>query len=323
MPTNRGYRQLTYGQRCQIYALKKRGFSSRQVAADLGVSHTTVGRELNRNGGRRGYRYKQAEEKCQVRRHATAGKPRKMMPALIRLIENKLVTLQLSPEQISGWLADRDGPTISHETIYRHIWNDKRNGGALWTHLRRKSRRYQKRGSDGKTSRGRIPGRVDIDLRPAIVDRRARIGDWEADTIIGANSKGAIISMVERKSRKTRLIKVERKTAKAVKLALVKLMRPHKNNVHTITFDNGKEFTLHGKIAKSLQADTFFAKPYHSWERGTNENTNGLVRQYFPKKTDFAMVTQADVRRVERILNNRPRKCLDFKTPNQVFRVAS
>ena len=233
------------------------------------------------------------------------------------------MTLQLSPEQIAGWLADRDGPTVSHETIYRHIWNDKRNGGMLWQNLRRKSRRYQKRGSDGKTSRGRIPGRVDIDLRPAIVDRRSRIGDWEADTIIGANSKGAIVSMVERKSRKVKLIKVDRKTAKAVKSALVRLMRPHKNNVHTITFDNGKEFTLHGKMAKSLQADTFFAKPYHSWERGTNENTNGLVRQYFPKKTDFAMVTQAGVRRVERILNNRPRKCLDFKTPNQVFRAAS
>ena len=132
-----------------------------------------------------------------------------------------------------------------------------------------------------------IPGRVDIDLRPAIVDRRSRIGDWEGDTIIGAKGKGAIVSVVERKSRKTRLIKVGRKTAKAVKSGIVKLMRPHKNRVHTITYDNGKEFTLHQKIGKSLQADTFFAKPYHSWERGTNENINGLVRQYFPKKTDF------------------------------------
>lgn len=319
----RGYRQLTYGQRCQIYALKRRGFSNRQIGADLGVSHTTVGRELSRNSGLRGYRCKQAEEKCQARRHATFGKYRKMTPALIRLIGKSLVRLQLSPEQIAGWLSDRGGVTLSHETIYRYIWRDKHSGGTLWTNLRRKSRHYQKRGSDGKTSRGRIPGRVDIDLRPAIVDRRSRIGDWEADTIIGAKSKGAIISMVERKSRKTRLIKVERKTAKAVTSALIRLMRPDKNNVHTITFDNGKEFALHGKIAKSLQADTFFAKPYHSWERGTNENTNGLVRQYFPKKTDFATITQGDVRRVERILNNRPRKCLDFKTPNQVFREAS
>lgn len=212
---------------------------------------------------------------------------------------------------------------ISHESVYRHIWKDKREGGVLWKNLRRRARRYQKRGNDGKTSRGRIPGRVDIDLRPAIVDRRSRIGDWEGDTIVGANSKGAIVSMVERKSRKTRLIKVARKTAKAVKLGIVKLMRSHKNRVHTITYDNGKEFTLHQKIGKSLQADTFFAKPYHSWERGTNENTNGLVRQYFPKKTDFATITQGDVRRVERTLNNRPRKCLDFKTPNQVFRAAS
>lgn len=322
MPTNQGYRQLTYGQRCQIYALKKRGFSNRQIAADLGVSHTTVGRELGRNSGRRGYRCKQAEEKSRSRRHATAGKHRKMTPGLIRRVKEKL-SLQWSPEQIVGWLVLQGGVAVSHESIYQHIWRDKRNGGTLWKNLRRKSRRYQKRGSDGKTSRGRIPGRIDIDLRPAIVERRERIGDWEADTIIGANSKGAIVSLVERKSRKTRLVKVERKTAKTVKDAVVRFLRPHKSRTCTITFDNGKEFTLHQKIGKSLQADTFFAKPYHAWERGTNENTNGLVRQYFPKKTDFAMVTQGDVRRVERALNNRPRKCLDYKTPNQVFRAAS
>lgn len=320
---NQGYGQLTYGQRCQIYALKKRGFSNRRIGLDMGVSHTTVGRELSRNSGRRGYRCKQAEDKCQARRHATTGKHRKMTPALKRLIGKKLTTLQLSPEQIAGWLADQDGVTLSHESIYQHIWQDKRAGGALWKNLRRKTRRYQKRGNDGKTSRGRIPGRIDIDQRPAIVELRSRLGDWEADTIIGSRSKAAIVSLVERRSRKTRLIKVERKTAKAVRSAIVTSLRPHKNKTCTITFDNGKEFTLHQKIGKSLAADTFFAKPYHSWERGTNENTNGLVRQYFPKKTNFATVTQADVRRVERILNNRPRKCLDFKTPNQVFRAAS
>ncbi len=318
-----GCGQLTYGQRCQIYALKKRGFSNRQVGLDLGVAHTTVGRELNRNSGRRGYRCKQAEEKCQARRHATTGKNRKMTRALVRRIEEKITTLQLSPEQIAGWLALQGGVTVSHESIYQHIWRDKRTGGNLWKNLRRRARRYQKRGSDGKTSRGRIPGRIDIDERPAIVEKRSRIGDWEGDTIIGANGKGAIVSMVERKSRKTRLCKVERKTAKTVKAAVVRTMRPHKNCVLTITCDNGTEFTQHEKIGKSLAAKVFFAKPYHSWERGTNENTNGLVRQYFPKKTDFATITQADVRRVERILNNRPRKCLDFKTPNQVFRAAS
>lgn len=288
----------------------------------MGVSHTTIGRELGRNAGRRGYRCKQAEEKSQMRRHATTGKHRKMTPTLIRNIEEKL-SQQWSPEQVAGWMALQDGMTISAESIYQHIWRDKRNGGMLWKNLRRRTRRYQKRGNDGKTSRGRIPGRVDIDLRPAIVEHRCRIGDWEADTIIGANGRGAIVSLVERKSRKTRLAEVERKTSKMVKTALVNAPRPHKDNVLTITYDNGKEFTLHQKIGKSLQAEAFFAKPYHSWERGTNENTNGLVRQYFPKKTDFAIITQADVRRVERILNNRPRKCLNYKTPNQVFREAS
>jgi IS30 family transposase len=323
MPNREGYKQLTYGQRCQIYALKKRGFSNRQIGEDLGVSHTTVGREMRRNSGRRGYRCNQAEGKCQTRRHDTEGKHRKLTPSLIRLIEEKLRDLQLSPEQIAGWLANRGGVTVSPESIYRRIWRDKRAGGDLWKNLRRKTRRYQKRGSDGRTSRGRIPGRIDIDQRPVVVEKRVRIGDWEADTIIGANSKGAIVSLVERKSRKTRLVKVGRRTAQAVKAAIVASLRPHKNKTSTITFDNGKEFTLHQKIGKSLQADTFFAKPYHSWERGTNENTNGLVRQYFPKKTNFATITQGDVRRVERLLNNRPRKCLDFKTPNQVFRTAS
>lgn len=320
----KGYKQLTYEQRCQIYALRKRGLSSRQIGADIGVSHETVLREVRRNGGGRGYRYKQAEEKSRTRRRRSR-KPRKLTKALAALVEEKL-SLQWSPEQIAGWLKRQDsavtgGPTVSHETIYRHIWRDKKEGGGLWLNLRRRARRYQRRGKDGKTLRGRILGRVDIDQRPDIVALRQRVGDWEADSVVGAKGRGgAILSLVDRKSRLTRLAKTKNRTAPSVSTALVAAIRRGGRPVKTITFDNGKEFAQHQTIAKALRADTFFAKPYHAWERGTNENTNGLIRQYFPKRMDFATITQADVRLVERLLNDRPRKCLDFQTPNQVFR---
>ncbi len=237
-----------------------------------------------------------------------------MTSGLIALIEEKLTQSQWSPEQIAGWLKREEGIQISHERIYQHIWQDKRNGGSLYTHLRRRARKYQKR-VNGRTSRGRIIGRVDITRRPAVVELKNRIGDWEGDTIVGLGHRSAIVSLVERKSRYTKLVKVSCNTAKAVETAITVALEPLKEKVHTITFDNGKEFSSHLQVANKLEAQTFFATPYHSWERGLNENTNGLVRQYFPKKTDFATLTDADVARVEELLNNRPRKCLGYNTP--------
>jgi IS30 family transposase len=244
--------------------------------------------------------------------------PRKMTPALIGLVKTKLCREEWSPQQISSWLAMSCGVGLSHESIYRHIWADKRAGGTLFVHLRRTGRAYNKRG--GKlTGRGIIPGRIDIDQRPAIVDQRIRIGDWEADTITGAGRKGAILSLVERTSRYTLLHKLEAAQAEPTTRAIIARLRPHRARVHTITADNGKEFAFHARIATRLGAGFYFAKPYHAWERGLNENTNGLVRQYFPKGTSLARVTPAAVARVQNKLNSRPRKVLGYKTPNEVF----
>ena len=172
----------------------------------------------------------------------------------------------------------------------------------------------------GKTDkRGVIPNRQSIEQRPAIVETRSRIGDWEADTIIGKNHRQAIVSIVERKTGFTLIRKVERKTAEAVSDAMIRLLKPHRANVHTITSDNGREFASHEAISKKLKADFYFAHPYSSWERGSNENTNGLIRQYFPKNRDFTTITQQEIDTTMEQLNNRPRKRLGFLTPNQVF----
>lgn len=313
----KGYQQLTYEQRCQIHALKASGDSNRSIARKLGVNSRTIDREIRRNSGQRGYRFKQAEAKAQQRRHQKTGRPLKMTPELIALIEEKLTQYQWSPEQIAGWLKREHGrQIISHERIYQHIWADKKAGGTLYTHLRRRAKKYMKR-INGKTTRGQIIGRVGIENRPPIVETRSRTGDWEADTIVGKGHQGAIVSLVERKTRYTKLIKVERATAEAVQLAITTALLAFV--VHSITFDNGKEFALHLLIAATLNTETFFARPYHSWERGTNENTNGLVRQYIPKKTDFATVSHEDVAKIEHLLNTRPRKCLGYNTPQRAY----
>lgn len=317
----KGYQQLTYEQRCQIQTLKTRGDSNRQIARQLGVDSRTIDREVARNSGKKGYRFKQAEAKSQERRHRKPGANVKMTPELIAVIEEKVTQFQWSPEQIAGWLKREHGrQMISHERIYQHIWADKKAGGTLYTHLRRKAKKYMKR-INGKTKRGQIIGRVGIENRPPIVETRTRIGDWEADTIVGKAHQGAIVSLVDRKTRYTKLIKVERATAEAVQLAITTALNSFP--VHSITFDNGKEFASHLAIATALNTATFFARPYHSWERGTNENTNGLVRQYIPKKTDFATVSHEDVARIENLLNTRPRKCLSYNIPERAIQSAA
>ena len=241
-----------------------------------------------------------------------------MTPALIRFIEKRLRQDQWSPEQISGRLKQQKGVSVSALRIYQHIWNDRKSSGNLSLQLRHAGKKYNRR--MGKTSgRGLIPDRVDIDQRPAIVDRKSRIGDWEADTIIGAKQKGVIMSHVERKSKYTKLAKLPDKSSNSVVKACARVLTPLADRIKTITYDNGKEFAAHKKIAQSLHSLSFFAKPYHSWERGLNEHTNGLVRQYFPKASDLSILSSADIRKVEKKLNARPRKVLNFKTPNEVF----
>jgi IS30 family transposase len=228
-----------------------------------------------------------------------------------------LVRMDWSPEQISLWLKTVSGIRISHEWICQYILKDKAGGGDLYTHLRCKKVRRKRYGSYSR--RGQIVGRVSIDECPEIVDSRFRIGDCELDTIIGKGHKQDIVSLIERKTRFTLIQKVERKTAQCVTNAIINLLSPYSEYVITMTSDNGKEFADHKTIASKLDADFFFAHPYASWERGLNENTNGLIRQYIPKGRDLKTVTQKEISQIMYKLNNRPRKCLGMKTPNQVF----
>jgi len=312
----KSYKQLTYEQRCQIYALKKTN-KSQQVIADLiGVNQSVISRELKRNGGKKGYRFKQAQALSDKRRLSSA-KSLKMTDSLIFLINEKIKT-RWSPEQVSGWLDAEKGIKLSHETIYRHIWSDKSSGGQLYLYLRRKGKAYQSR-AKSQAGRGHIINRVSIDERPVVVDDKSRIGDWEIDLVIGKGHSGAIVTIVERSLSFTVSKRIFNKKADTVTKATIELLKPYKNVVHTITADNGKEFAYHEKITKALGASVYFADPYCSWQRGLNENTNGLLRQYWPKDTNFKKISANEVKAVIVELNNRPRKKLGFKTPSSLM----
>lgn len=311
------YSQLTADERSQFYALRKAEIPMTQIAQQLNRPRTTLYRELARNTGDRGYRPKQAQQFARQRRVEKV-KPLKMDPEVIGYIETK-IKLQWSPEQIANVMKnDTDGPgvSVSHETIYRHVWNDKQAGGTLHTDLRQGQKKRHKRRSS-QNSRGKIRNRVDIDQRPAVVESRRRIGDWEADLVCGADTSGYLVTIVERCSRLVLIGYTKTKFAEQVTAEILRLLQ--NEIVKTITFDNGKEFAGHEQIAEKLNCKCFFAKPYHSWERGANENTNGLIRQYFPKKTSLANITAEQIVFVQHRLNTRPRKCLDFKPPNIVY----
>lgn len=308
------YTQLTRGQRYQIKALMKEGHNQTQIAANLACHKSTISRELQRNRGLKGYRPYQADEfsydrQCEAYRSRIAWQTWQVVERLLRQ--------DWSPEQIAGWLKRKQQPSVSHEWIYLYVYADKRHGGTLHRHLR--SQKKQRKRYSGYIRRGQIPNRISIDKRPKIVARKGRYGDWEVDTIVGARHKQGILSAVERKSKLTRLRKLATKGAAEMKDNTIELLGPLAAKVHTITVDNGKEFCEHELIATGLQARIYFAHPYASWERGLNENTNGLVRQYFPKKYEFARITAKDLQQVEDRLNNRPRKTLGYRTPNEVF----
>lgn len=311
----KNYNQLNQIQRYQIGILKKAGNNQKEIAILLGVAPSTIGRELKRNKGKKGYRPKQAQIKAESRRQQ-ARQTLKMTPALIVLIEDMIV-LDWSPEQISGTLKEEQDISISHERIYQHIWTDKLNGGSLHRHLRQGGKKRKQYAS--KDKRGQIRNRVSIDDRPMIVSEKTRIGDWEIDTVIGKNHQGALVTIVDRVSKLTLIKKVASKHADVVTEATITLLRPYLDKVLTITADNGKEFSGHEKIKAALDADVYFAHPYSSWERGLNENTNGLIRQYFTKGSSFEHIADKDVEGVMEKLNHRPRKTLNYKTPHSVF----
>lgn len=310
------YKQLTREQRYQISGLKKAGLNQSQIADELVVHKSTISREFRRNKGRRGWHPKQAQELRDERRKNCANAQRH---SLLEWTEvERLIRQDMSPEQASQRLALEGGLQISHESIYLHIYADKRRGGDLWRHLRcQKPRR--KRYASGQERRGTIKNRVGVDERPVIVEQKSRIGDWEGDTVIGKNHRGALVTLAERKSRYILAAQVPGKQASGVTAAVTRLLRPHKGKCYTMTFDNGKEFAEHETIAAELDADVYFAHPYHSWERGLNENSNGLLRQYFPKGMELVEVTQEQVQWAVDRLNHRPRKVLGFRTPFEVF----
>jgi len=316
----REYRQLTEDDRIEIYAMKQAGKKQEKIAGKLGVHPSTISRELGRNAGLRGYRPKQAQQKTLYRRF-TARKTIKMTTETISYIENKL-RQQHSPEQIAERMKfdpDWNGPTVSHERIYQHIWREKVQGGMLYKNLRIGGTKLRRKRRNSRDMRGIIPNRVGIEKRPKIVEKKIRIGDWEGDTVVGKNHQGALVTLVDRKSKLTLIGKVPRYTADAVEQNIVTLMKVLPRRNHTLTVDNGKEFASHESVAETLRIKVYFADPYCAWQRGLNENTNGLIRQYVPKGSDVRSLTDRQVQHIMDRLNTRPKKSLGFLTPNEVF----
>lgn len=307
------YKQLTENERYQIYIMNKAGHSQEEIAFMLGRSPATISRERRRNQGLRGYRPGQAQRMSDERRRDA----RKMTQEVKGWIET-LIGQELSPQQVVDYLRRHHNVSLHHETLYQYIYADKAKGGELYRHLRVASKPYRKRYGT-YDSRGRIKNRIDIDARPAVVDRRNRIGDWEGDTVMGRQRKSALLTMVERKTLYTVIARLTGKRADLLADVAIDSMRNMKEKVKTITLDNGLEFAAHEEIARGLAADIYFAHPYCSWERGTNENTNGLIRQYFPKGTDFTRVTDEEIMFVMNRLNNRPRATRGGRSPNELF----
>jgi len=316
----REYKQLTEEDRIEIYAMKQAGKEQKWMALKLGVHPSTISRELSRNTGLRGYRPKQAQQKT-LHRRFTARKAVKMTPNTTGYIERKL-RQEHSPEQIAKRMK-RDphwrGPTVSHERIYQHVWRDKAWGGTLYKHLRIGGTKQRRKRRNSRDRRGTIKNRVGIQDRPEIVERKIRIGDWEGDTVVGKNHQGALVTLVDRKSKLTLIGKVNRYTAEAVEKTIIHLMELLPRRNYTLTVDNGKEFASHDSVAEALRIRVYFADPYRAWQRGLNENTNGLIRQYVPKGSDVRILTDPQIAHIMDRLNNRPRKSLAFLTPNEVF----
>jgi transposase, IS30 family len=310
------YTHLTREARYQIHALRRQGVSNARIAAEVGCHPSTVSREIRRNAGKRGYfpavAHDNARARQTQRRNARSFSPEQWAHVACYLRQD------LSPQQVAGRLGVEGALSISHEAIYRFVYQDKVSGGDLVQHLRCQ-KPHRKRYASGQQRRGKLCDRVCIEQREAIVNERSRLGDWEGDTVIGKHHQGALVTLVERKSRYTLAKQVDSRHSAGVTQAIVGMLRPHKAQCLTLTFDNGKEFAEHALIAKALQAKVYFAHPYHSWERGLNENTNGLLRQYFPKSTNLRRITQIEVDDAVYALNHRPRKCLGYLTPHEVF----
>lgn len=320
------YTHLNPSERIVIERMKRFGSCAGEIARALGRAPSTILRELGRNSDRSGYDphwanvlyWKRREQK---RLRYKTGDSRLMRRVLDKLQEG------WSPEQVCGRFrrheyAHDPRMWISHETIYRYVWADKRQGGMLWKYLRKKRNKYGKRGT-GRHPNQWLRGRVSIDERPKVVTAQGRIGDWEADTIYGRNRESCMVTIIERKSLFTSAAHVPSASAYAVNHAILQsLLHIPKQLIHTLTLDNGKEWADFKELERQLQADVYFTHPYSAWERPVNENLNGLLRQYLPRKSDLRCTTAQQLHEILQRLNDRPRKKHDYRTPLEVFRDA-
>lgn len=314
------YQQLRNEERFYIWQARREGNTQTHIAKALGRHPSTICRELKRNTYAQChmYTYHWAMQIVKHRKHrANRHKYRKLNDAIAPVI-TQLVRQYLSPEQVSGYLKQHYAMSLSHETIYRFIYRDATRKAALKPFLRQGGKHRRKRyGSGARAST--IPNRISITERPKEVEAKTRLGDWECDTVIGQDRKSVLVTVVDRASLYTACSRVLSRSAPVVGDAIIRLLHPFKERVKTLTFDNGSEFVKHETIARALEATTYFAHPYASWERGINENTNGLLRQFFPKRTDFRKVSWQKVKEAVDNLNNRPRKTRGYRTPNQLF----
>ena len=313
------YNHINTTQRIELATLHRNGYSINQISKQLKLHRSTIYRELKRNSRPRGsYEAYYANNLSEIRKERFA-KNRKFTSQMIILIKEKLEKQQWSPEQINGYCIQNNIPMVSHERIYQYIYQDKENGGKLFEHLRTGKKKYKKRYGKHKNRKIIIKNKVSIDERPEIINNKERYGDWEIDTIIGKNHKGAIVTVVERKSSFILIRKLKGKNASELAIETIRLMMPYKELVHSITSDNGLEFANHEYIAQKLNAQFYFAHPYSSWERGLSEYSNKLIRQYIPKKSSFNEFSNDYLNEVNMKLNNRPRKLLNFNSLLNVF----
>ena len=307
---------LTREQRYTISVMYRQKYSQIEIAQAIGKNKSVVSRELKRNANLKGrYSFEYAQDMADIRKERMK-KPRK----LTLHVRDEIISLikeDLSPEQISGRLKLENKPSVSHEAIYKIIREDKRNGGDLYKHTRHKLKHRKRPVGEKKIT---IKNRVSIDLRPEIVNLKKRFGDWEIDTIVGENNKGAIVTMVERTTAFMMMEKLPKgKDAKELAKVVVRLLTAYKEHVLSITGDNGTEFAEHQRIAKLLKTEFFFTHPYSSWEKGLIENTNKLIRQYIPKHTSFNHINNQQIKQIQYKINNRPRANLNFYSPKEIF----
>jgi transposase, IS30 family len=315
------FKQITNVERHQIKVLLDSEFTFFEIAKKLNRAPSTITREIQRNTPKRGrgfgiYNPNRAQIKTEIR-HESKHKHRKLTPE-IKWAICRWILDDWSPEQITGRAAKDGTSMVSHETIYKFIYKDRRNGGQLYTHLRRRHRQRRKR-KNLYDSRGIIQNRIFIDRRPAAANNKSRVGHFEGDTIVGKDHKGAIVSLTEMKTKYQFVCKVQERSANEVQKSIEMLLGKHYPWIKTLTVDNGKEFTNHEQLAKNLNFNVFFCDPYSPWQRGLNENQNGLIRQYIPKSTSFENLMDHDIANIASRLNNRPRKTLGFETPKEAL----